>query len=114
MLPARPLRQPFDALVARWRVGGVFLRAWPAYHQHLTWRRVTAPVTSRLAFSGGSGREVRAHLRRRLTERVGPRVEESALMLIDPYPWSALWKRCGSGRADGLPRRSWRLTRHPG
>ena len=26
----------------------------------------------------------------------GPRAEEPALMLTDPYPWSALWTRCGS------------------
>jgi hypothetical protein len=67
---------------------GAFLRAWPVYHQQ---------------FSGGSRREGRAHLRLHLAEWGGPRVEEPALMLIDPYPWSALWRRCGSGRADGSP-----------
>jgi hypothetical protein len=67
-----------------------------------------------MAFSGGSGREVRAHLGLRRPSGVGPRVEESALMLIDSCPWSALWTRCGSGGVDGFPRRSWRLTRHLG
>ena len=27
---------------------------------------------------------------------IGPRVAELALMLINPYPWSAPWKRCVS------------------